>query len=143
MILSFPLTLHQIFYERMKTNKVFYPYLVKKMLEKAYYKEKIVVVTRNEKTKMNLKGMLANINMSDSSHSEPDKKIILYIFSYVHSGLKDIYVQANDMNVVAILVAYMPDSLEIDSNVWVSVVSRVRFNTSCISVNAITAYIAL
>ena len=87
------------------------------MLEKAYYKEKIVVVTRNEKTKMNLKGMLANINMSDSSHSEPDKKIILYIFSYVHSGLKDIYVQANDMNVVAILVAYMPDSLEIDSNV--------------------------
>ena len=143
MILSFPLTLHQIFYERMKTNKVFYPYLVKKMLEKAYYKEKIVVVTRNEKTKMNLKGMLANINMSDSSHSEPDKKIILYIFSYVHSGLKDIYVQANDMNVVAILVVYMPDSLEIDSNVWVSVVSRVRFNTSCISVNAITAYIAL
>ena len=75
-----------------------------------------MVVTRNEKTEMNLKGMLANINMSDSSHSETDTRIILHVFSSVYSSLKDIYVRANDMDVV-ILVAYMSDFLEIDSNV--------------------------
>ena len=44
---------------------------------------------------------------------------------------------------VVILVAYMPDFLEIDSNVRVSVVSGVVFNTNCISVNAIAAHIGL
>ena len=47
------------------------------------------------------------------------------------------------MQMVVILVAYMPDFLEIDSNVRVSVVSGVVFNTSCISVNAIAAHIGL
>ena len=37
----------------------------------------------------------------------------------------------------------MPQILEIDSNVRVSVVSGVGFNTSCIFVNAITEYIGL
>ena len=37
----------------------------------------------------------------------------------------------------------MPGSLEIDSNVPVSVVSGVGFNTGCISANAIAAYIGL
>ena len=126
----------------MKTN-VFYPYLVDEILEKAYYKDKIVVVRRIEKIKINLNGALANINMSDSSHSEADTRIVLHVFPCVHSGLKDIYVRANDMDIVVIVVAYMPDFLEIYSNVRVSVVSGVGFNTSCISVNAIAAYIGL
>ena len=87
-----------------------------KLLEKAYYKNKIVFVVRNEKIEMNLKGTLANINMSDSSHSEADTRLILHVFSCVHSGLKDIYVQTNDTDIAVILVAYMPDVLEIDSN---------------------------
>ena len=37
----------------------------------------------------------------------------------------------------------MHDFLEIDSNVQVSVLSGVGFNTSCISVNAIAAYVGL
>ena len=62
----------------------------------------------------------------------------------VHSGLKDIYMRAIDTNVVVILVAYMADFVEIDSNVRISIVSGVRFNTSCIFVNAIiAAYIGL
>ena len=81
--------------------------------------------------------------MSDSSHSEAGTKIIFHVSSYVHSGLKDIYVRKNDTNVVVILVAYMLDLLEIDSNVRVSIVSGVGFNTSCISANAIAAYIGL
>ena len=113
------------------------------ILEKAYYKDKIVVVRRIEKIKINLNGALANINMSDSSHSEADTRIVLHVFPCVHSGLKDIYVRANDMDIVVIVVAYMPDFLEIYSNVRVSVVSGVGFNTSCISVNAIAAYIGL
>ena len=55
--------------------------------------------------------------MSDSSHTEIDSRIILQGFSCVHSGLKDIYVQTNDMDVVVILVTYLPDFLEIDSYV--------------------------
>ena len=58
--------------------------------------------------------MSTNINMSDSSHSEADTRIILCDFSCVHSSLKDIYVQTNDTVVVVILVAYMPDFLEIE-----------------------------
>ena len=94
-----------------------------------------MVVTRNKKIEMNLK--------SDSSQSEADMRIILHVFSFVHSGVKDIYVRTNDMDVVVILVAYMPDFLEIDSNVRVSIVSGVGFDTSCVSVNAIAAYIGL
>ena len=51
-----------------------------KILEKAYYKDKIMVVTRNEKIEMNLKGTLANINMPDSLHSEVDMRIIFTSF---------------------------------------------------------------
>ena len=86
------------------------------ILDKAYYKDKIVVVTRNEKIKMNLKGTFANINMSHSSHSEAYTRIILHAFPCVQSVIKVIYVQANDTNVVAILVAYMPNFLEINSD---------------------------
>ena len=110
-----------------------------KILEKAYYKDKIVVVTRNQKIEMNLKGTLANINMSDSLYSEADTRIILHVFCCVHSGLKDTYVRTIDTDVVVILVAYMPDFLEIGGNV----LSGVGLNTSCISVNAIAAYMGL
>ena len=122
---------------------MFYPYLLNEILEKAYYKGKIVVVTTNEKMDMSLNGTLASINMSDSSHSEADTRIILHVFSCIHSGLKDIYVRINYIDAVVIWVAYMPDFLEIDSNVRVSIVSGVGFNTSCISVNAIATYIGL
>ena len=81
--------------------------------------------------------------MSDSSHSEADRRIILHVFSCIHSALKDIYVQTNETDVMVILLAYMPDFLEIDSNVQVSVMSGVGFNTSFISVNLIGAYIQL
>ena len=81
--------------------------------------------------------------MSDSSHTEIDSRIILQGFSCVHSGLKDIYVQTNDMDVVVILVTYLPDFLEIDSYVWVSVVPGVGFNAGYMSVNTIAAYIGL
>ena len=101
-----------------------------KILEKAYYKDKVVVVTRNEKIEMNLKGKLANTNMSDSSHSEAETRIILHVFSCAHSSLKDICMRTNDTDVVVIFVAYMPDVLEIDSNVRVSGMSSVEFNSS-------------
>ena len=61
----------------------------------------------------------------------------------VYGGLKNIYMRTNDTDVVAILVAYMPDFLEIDSNLQVSVVCGFGFNTSCIFANAIVAYIGL
>ena len=102
-----------------------------------------MVIIRNEKIKMSLKGTLANINMSDSSHSQADSRIILHVFSFVHSGLNDIYVQTNDTDIAVVLVAYMPDVLELHSNMQVSVVSRVEFNTSCISVKIFAAYIGL
>ena len=51
--------------------------------------------------------------------------------------------QTNDTDIVGIVVAYMPDFLEIDSNARVIVVSGVGFNASCISVNAVAAYIGL
>ena len=63
-----------------ESKRVFYPYLVDKILGKACYKDKIVVVTRNEKIEMNLKGTLANINISDSSNSETDTRIFLRVF---------------------------------------------------------------
>ena len=68
--------------------------------------------------------------MFDSPHSEVDTRVILHVSSCVHSGL-------------VILVAYVPYFLDIDSNVRVSVISGVRFNTSCKSVNAIAAYVGL
>ena len=49
--------------------------------------------------------------------------------------------RTNVTDVVVILFTYMPDFLEIDSNVQVSVVPGVGFNTICISVKAIAAYI--
>ena len=77
-----------------ESNRVFYVSLVHKILEKACYKDKILVITRNEKIQMNLKGTLAHINiLSGSSHSEAGKRTILYVFFYVHSGIKDIYVR--------------------------------------------------
>ena len=90
---------------RANENKpAFYPYSVDKILAKAYYKDKIVVVTRNEKIEMTLKGTLANINMPYSSHSEVDTRIILQVFFCVHTGLECIYVRTNDTDFVAILV---------------------------------------
>ena len=76
-----------------ENKRVFYLYLVDKILEKAYYKDKTKVVTRNEKIEINLKGTLANINMSDSLHSEANTRIIIHVFSCVRNGLKDIYVE--------------------------------------------------
>ena len=81
---------------------------------------------------MNLRVTLPNINMSASSHSETDTRIILHVFSCVHNSLKGVYVRTNDTDVVAIY-----------SNVPVSVVSGVGFNTGFISANAIAAYIGL
>ena len=90
---------------RANENKpVFYPYSVDKILERAYYKDKIVVVTRNEKVEMTLKGTLAKINMPYSSQSEVDTRIILHVFFCVHTGLECIYVRTNDTDFVAILV---------------------------------------
>ena len=86
---------------------------------------------------------MLNIDISDSSYSEVDRRIIFHVFSCVHSGLEYIYVRTNDTYVVVILVVYMPGFLEINSNVQVSAVSGVRFNTSCISVNAISPYIGV
>ena len=140
---EFPSDVPSNFLKKNENKRVLYPYLTDKILEKTYYKDKIVVVRRNEKIDMNLKGKLTNINISDSSHSEADTRIILHFFSCVHSRLKDIYVQTNDEDAVIILVAYMPDFLKIGSNMRVSVMSGVRFNTSIISVNAIAAYIGL
>ena len=106
---EFPSDFASNFLRKNENKRVFYPYLMDKILEKAYCKDKIVVVTKNEKIEINLKGTLANINMCDSSHSEVDTTIILHLFSCVHSGLKDIYVRATDTDVVVILVTYMPD----------------------------------
>ena len=114
---EFPSDFASNFLRKNESKRVFSPCLVDKILEKAYYKGKVVVVTRNEKIEMNLKVTLANINISDSSHSAADARIILHVFSSVHGGLKGIYVRANDTDVVVILIAYMPDFLEIDSNV--------------------------
>ena len=91
----------------------------------------------------NLKDALANTNITDSSHSEADTRVILHVFSCVCSGLKEIHVRTSDKDVTESLVTYMHDFLEIDSNVQVSVLSGVGFNTSCISVNAIAAYVGL
>ena len=67
---------------RKNENKgVFYRCLVDKILEKPYYKDKIVFVIRNEKIEMNLKDTLANMNLSDSSHSEADTWVNLHVFS--------------------------------------------------------------
>ena len=51
--------------------------------------------------------------------------------------------RTSDKDVTESLVTYMHDFLEIDSNVQVCVLSGVGFNTSCISVNAIAAYVGL
>ena len=122
---EFPSDFASNFLRKNENKHVVYSYLVDKILEKPYCKDKIIVVTRNEKIEMNLHGTLANTNMSDSSHSEADTRTILYVFSFVRSSLKDIYMRTNDTDVIVILVAYMSDFLEVDSNVLVSVVSGV------------------
>ena len=60
---KFPSDFASNFLRKSENKHVFYPYLVDKILEKAYYKDKIMVVTRNEKIKMNLQGMITNINV--------------------------------------------------------------------------------
>ena len=77
---EFPSDFQSNFLRENENTRVFYPDLVDKILEKAYYKDKIMVVTRNEKIEMNLKGTLANINMPDSLHSEVDMWIIFTSF---------------------------------------------------------------
>ena len=63
---EFPPDITSSFLRKIENKRMFYPYLVDKISEKAYYKDKIEAVTRNEKIEMNLKGTLANINKSDS-----------------------------------------------------------------------------
>ena len=48
---KFPSDFASNFLRKNENKRVFYPYLVDKILEKAYYKDKIMVVTRNEKSK--------------------------------------------------------------------------------------------
>ena len=50
---EFPSDFASNFLRENENKRLFYPYLVGKTLEKAYYKDKIVVVTRNEKVEMN------------------------------------------------------------------------------------------
>lgn len=92
-----------------ESNRVFYVSLVHKILEKACYKDKILVITRNEKIQMNLKGTLAHINIL----SGLDNSLCLFLCSQRYKG----YLRANDTDAVVILVPYLPDFLEINSNV--------------------------
>ena len=50
---EFPSDIASNFLRENENKRLFYPYFVDKTLEKAYYKDKIVVVTRNEKVEMN------------------------------------------------------------------------------------------
>ena len=50
---EFPSDFALNFLRENENKRLFYPCLVGKTLEKAYYKDKIVVVTRNEKVEMN------------------------------------------------------------------------------------------
>ena len=56
---EFPSDFASNFLRKNENKLMFYPYLVDKILEKACYKNKIMVLTRNEKIEMNLKGTLA------------------------------------------------------------------------------------
>ena len=100
------------FLKKNENKRLFCPYLVDKILDKTHCKDKI----KKRKNQNESKGTFANINRSHSSHSEADTRTILHAFSCVQSVIKVIYVQANDTDAVAILVAYMPNFLEINSN---------------------------
>ena len=50
---EFPSDFASNFLRENENKRLFSPYFVDKTLEKAYYKDKIVVVTRNEKVEMN------------------------------------------------------------------------------------------
>lgn len=140
---EFPSDFASNFLRQNENKRVFYPYLVDKIVEGLYYKEKTVVATKNESIIMNLEGTLADVTMPESSHPEADTRIILHVISCIENGIKDIYIRTNDTDVVVLLVAYMPKFLEIGNVVQVVAVCGVGFNTNYLSVNTIAVYVGL
>ena len=106
--------------------------MVDKIVEGPYFKDRIVLVTKEERIDMNLEGMLPDITMPESSHPEADTRIILHVLSCIENGLTDIYIRTVDTDIVVLLVAYVPDFIEL---------CGVGSNTNFISVNTIAAYV--
>ena len=92
---------------------------------------------------MNLRGSMADITMSTCTHPEADTRIILHVLSCIEYGLKDVYIRTNDTDVVVILIAYMPDFLQADSQVQVYAVCGVGSNTYSLSINIIAEHVGL
>ena len=128
------------FLRKNENKRVYYPYLVENIVEKSYYKEKIIVGTKGEEIIMNLESSLRKITMSNCSHPEAIQKSY---FSCIQSGMKDIYVSSNDTDVVVILVAYMPDFLKINNEVCISSVCGVGVNIYTLSINATADYMGI
>ena len=93
---EYPSDFDSFFLRKNENKRVYYLYLVENIVEKSYYKDKIIVGTKGEEIIMNLEGSLREITMSNCSHPEADAKIILHVFSCIQSGMKDIYVGSND-----------------------------------------------
>ena len=138
---EFPSDFASNFLRKNENKRVYYPDLIVKLVEKWYYKSKIIIATKGEEIVTNLEGSLEEIMMPSCSHPKADTRIILDVFSCIENGMKDIYIRTNDTDVVVILVAYMPDFLKTNNQVRVFAVCGVGFNTYPLSINTIADHV--
>ena len=90
---------------------------------------------------MNVEGSMADVDMRDCSHPKADTRIILHVLNCLQSGTREIYVRTNDTDVVVLLVAYMPNFVNINNNASIVAVSGVGSKTATLSINAIACYV--
>ena len=81
--------------------------------------------------------------MSDCLQREADSRIILHISNCIQTVSINVYVLANNTDVVALLMAFIPDFLKINAGAQVILICGVCTNKYCMSINVIAESITL
>ena len=81
--------------------------------------------------------------MSDCLQREADSRIILHISNCIQTVSINVYVRANNTDVVALLMAFIPDFLKINAGAQVILICGVCTNKYCMSINVIAESITL
>ena len=140
---KFPNDFSTDFLRTTENKRAFYPFLVELILDQCHFHSKIVVATKEEKVITNLEGTLAEIEMPDCFHPEADTRIILHVIDCIERGILRIYVRTNDTDVVVLLVAFMPDFLDIRDDVKIYATCGVGSGKYSLLINIIADYINL
>ena len=133
------LRLEGIFLRNSDNKRAFYPYVVGKMISMTMFQETIVVRTNNEKAITNYKGNIFDVNVPDCWHVEADTPIVLPVLNCIQSGINNIIVRSNDIDVIVLLIAYMPVFIESNSSAKITAMCDVE----SLSINEIALYIGL